>query len=195
MSQEAGVRMRTIAGAFLISAVLAAGPVLAGCESSVDGGATAASTTTTSLADVDVPRGYDPCKNVPASVLDSEKLHGQDLDSTDAPGGAKWRGCTWVRSNGYTASITTTNLTVDMVRDKNFIDAHELTIGGRRAISTRQVEEHPDAVCTINVEMKGGSLEFFLSNPPSNRDTGSTDTCQLARTLAEKVVPTIPATA
>ncbi|MEV4129699.1 DUF3558 domain-containing protein [Nocardia sp. NPDC049707] len=195
MSQEAGVRMRTIAGAFLMTSVLVAGPLLAGCGSSGDGGATAASTTTTSLADIDVPRGYDPCKDIPASVLDSEKLHGQNLDNTDASGGVKWRGCSWIRSNGYAASITTTNLTVEMVRNKNFTDARELAIEGRRAISTRQVEEHPDAVCTINVEMKGGSLEFFLSNPPSRSETGKLDTCELARTLAEKIVPTIPATA
>jgi hypothetical protein len=143
----------------------------------------------------DVPRGYDPCKDIPESVLTSEKLHGQNLDSSDGAGGIKWRGCAWVRSNGYRPSIRATNLTVDMVRDRHFTDTQEFTIAGRRAISTRQVDDHPDAVCTINVEMKGGSLEFFLSNPPSRSDTGSTDTCLLARTLAEKVVPTMPASA
>jgi hypothetical protein len=82
-----------------------------------------------------------------------------------------------------------------MVRAKNFPDAHEFTINGRRAISTRQVAEHPQAGCTLDVEMKGGSLEFNLSNPPSNRLTGNLDTCELTRGLAEKVVPTMPANA
>jgi hypothetical protein len=101
----------------------------------------------------------------------------------------------WAQPDGYVPTIRTTNLTVDMVRDKKFADTREYLIGGRRAVSTRQVAEHLDAVCTINVEMKGGSLEFFLSNPPSNRKTGQLDTCTLAKTLAEKVVATMPATA
>ncbi|MEG8177101.1 DUF3558 domain-containing protein [Nocardia terpenica] len=166
-----------------------------GCSSSTGGpqpSGNSGGASSTSIA-VDVPKGYDPCEDVPQSVLDSEGLHSKLPEHSSADGGIKWQGCGWVKSDGYSASIRTTNLTVDMVRDKHFADTQEYAIAGRRAISTRQVEEHPDAVCTIDVEMKGGSLEFFLSNPPSNRITGSTDTCQLARTLAEKVVPTMPA--
>ncbi|MGQ4599537.1 DUF3558 family protein [Nocardia sp. R6R-6] len=144
----------------------------------------------------DVPRTYDPCRDVPESVLASEKLHGQQTANSDADGGVKWRGCAWVRSNGYAVSIRTTNLTVDVVRAKKFPDSQEFTVGTRRAISTRQFEgPHIKEACTVDVEMKGGSLEFNLNNPPSNRDTGSIDSCELARALAEKVVPTIPPTA
>ncbi|WP_040780592.1 DUF3558 domain-containing protein [Nocardia pneumoniae] len=169
--------------------------VLAGCGSSNTGDArpTAGASASPSIAP-DVPSGYDPCTDIPQSVLDSENLRSKDKEDSNASGGVKWRGCAWVQTDGYAPAITTTNLTIDMVRDKKFADAREYTIGGRRAISTRQVEEHPDAVCTINVEMKGGSLEIFLSNPPSNRKTGHLDTCALAKTLAEKVVPTLPAT-
>ncbi len=178
-------------------AILAVGAalVLMGCGSSADDNAapTGASSANPSIAP-DAPTGYDPCTDIPQSVLDSENLRSKDTDYSRASGGVRWRGCGWVQTDGYAPFIRTTNLTVDMVRDKKFQDAREYTINGRRAISTRQVEEHPDAVCTINVEMKGGSLEFFLSNPPSNRKTGQLDTCALAKTLAEKVVPTMPAT-
>ncbi|MEU2088441.1 DUF3558 domain-containing protein [Nocardia beijingensis] len=177
--------------------VLAVGAalVLAGCGPADDGAApTGASSTKPSVAS-DAPTGYNPCTDIPQSVLDSENLRHKTNEDHNASGGIKWRGCGWVQPDGYAPAITTTNITVDMVRDKKFPDTREYTINGRRAISTRQVEEHPDAVCTVNVEMKGGSLEFFLSNPPSNRKTGQLDTCQLAKTLAEKIVPTMPATA
>ncbi|MGW4717476.1 DUF3558 domain-containing protein [Nocardia sp. NPDC004260] len=168
--------------------------ILTGCDSTADDAAPTRATSTSPTIASDVPTGYDPCSDVPQSVLDSESLRHRTNEDHNASGGIKWRGCGWVQPDGYAPAITTTNITVDMVRDKKFADTHEYTINGRRAISTRQVEEHPDAVCTINVEMKGGSLEFFLSNPPSNRKTGQLDTCALAKTLAEKVVPTMPAT-
>lgn len=177
--------------------VLAVGTalVLTGCGPTNDDAAhTGAPSASPTLAP-DVPTGYDPCTDIPQSVLDSENLRSKDKQDSNASGGVKWRGCGWVQTDGYAPVIRTTNITVDMVRDKKFADTHEFAINGRRAISTRQVEEHPDAVCTINVEMKGGSLEIFLSNPPSNRKTGQLDTCALAKTLAQKVVPTIPATA
>ncbi|MEG8184582.1 DUF3558 domain-containing protein [Nocardia terpenica] len=175
---------------------LAASLPLSGCGSSNHPATQPSASSTSSLA-ADVPRGYDPCNDVPQSVLDSEKLQGRDNSDSNAGGGVKWRGCMWARANGngYTVAIRTTNLTVDAVRAKNFPEAQELTVDGRRAISTRQFDG-PDIkeACTLNVEMKGGTLEFNVDNPPSNPDTGSMDACQIARTLADKVVPTVPAT-
>lgn len=178
-------------------AILAVGAalVLTGCGPADDDASPTPASSASPTIPPDVPTGYDPCTDIPQSVLDSENLRSKDKQDSNASGGIKWRGCGWLQTDGYAPVITTTNITVDMVRDKRFPDTREYAINGRRAISTRQVEEHPDAVCTINVEMKGGSLEIFLSNPPSRKNTGSLDTCALARTLAEKVVPTIPATA
>ncbi|WP_280411241.1 DUF3558 domain-containing protein [Nocardia asiatica] len=178
-------------------AVLAVGAalVLTGCDSSADDAAPTSTASASPSIAADVPVGYDPCTDIPQSVLDSENLRSKDKQDSNAAGGVKWRGCAWIQTDGYAPVITTTNITVDMVRDKKFADTREYTINGRRAISTRQVEEHPAGVCTINVEMKSGSLEIFLSNPPSRKNTGSLDTCALARTLAEKVVPTMPVNA
>ena len=178
--------------AFAIGAVL----LLSGCGSSTDGDAKPASTSTSvgpSLA-ADVPSGYDPCKDVPQSMLDSEKLHGKEIANNDSSGGVKWRGCQWVRSNGYGVSIQTTNLTVDTIHSRNFPDATEFTIDGRRAITTHQFDgPFVEYVCTLNLEMKDGSLDINLNNPPSGRDTGSIDACALARSLAEKIAPSLPA--
>ncbi|WP_083894339.1 DUF3558 domain-containing protein [Nocardia tenerifensis] len=168
--------------------------LLGGCGPSDDGDGKAGSSSTskTSVAP-DVPAGYDPCKDVPQSVLDSEKLLDKTPDNSSVDGGIKWRGCLWAQTDGYAASIQTTNITVEMVRARHFPDTHEFSIDGRRAISSRQSTDHPDAACTVDVEMKGGSLEVSLSNPPSRRNTGQLDTCELTRKLAEKVVPTMPA--
>ncbi|MGY4102831.1 DUF3558 domain-containing protein [Nocardia sp. R16R-3T] len=177
---------------------LGAAFVLAGCGGPDKGngqpstGANGSSGSKTSVA-ADVPSGYNPCTDIPQSVLDSEKLRHKDKDDSNASGGIKWRGCGWVQPDGYATSIRTTNITVDMVRNKKFPNTHEFTISGRQAITTRQSDDDPETSCVVNVEMKGGSLEFFLDNPPSNKNTGKLDTCQLAQTLAEKVVPTMPA--
>ncbi|MGQ4617319.1 DUF3558 family protein [Nocardia sp. R7R-8] len=191
----------TVSGNVFRAATLMFGATIlaVGCGSSGDGDSESPSTRASqpSLA-ADVPRTYDPCKDVPPSVLASEKLDRQslaNLDSDGSIGRIKWRGCAWGRTNGYTTSIRTTNLTVDIVRSRNFADSNEFTVNGRRAISTRQFEgPHIKDSCTVDVEMKGGSLEVDVNNPPSNRDTGSVDSCEIARTLAEKVVPTMPTT-
>ncbi|MEV6557889.1 DUF3558 domain-containing protein [Nocardia sp. NPDC051756] len=168
--------------------------VVAGCGPSNDGGKpTGSSTTSKTSVAPDVPAGFDPCKDIPQSVLDSEKLLDKTPDDSNASGGIKWRGCLWAQTDGYAASIQTTNITTDMARAKNFLDTREFTINGRRAISYRQSTDHPQAACTVDVEMKGGSLEFNLSNPPSRRITGQLDTCELTQKLAEKVVTTMPA--
>ncbi|WP_433727621.1 DUF3558 domain-containing protein [Nocardia sp. CA-129566] len=182
-----------VASAFAVGVV-----VLAGCGSSTSGDAKPVASTTSagpSLA-ANVPNSYDPCKDVLQDVLDSEKLQNKHPVDDSSSGGVRWVGCQWVRSNGYGVSIRTTNLTVDLVRSRNFPEATEFTINGRRAISTRQFDGPSiKEACTLNVEMKGGSLDFNLNNPPSRRDTGSIDSCVLARGLAEKVVPSLPATA
>ncbi|WP_194837445.1 DUF3558 domain-containing protein [Nocardia sp. XZ_19_369] len=170
---------------------------LAGCGPADDGGGSPTGSVTNSASAsgvaTDVPAGYNPCTDIPQSVLDSEKLRNRGESNSNADGGVKWRGCRFGRSDGYVASITTTNLTIDKTRQRNFADAKEFSVAGRQAISTRQVADHPEAACVVNVEIKGGSLDINLSNPPSNRETGQIDSCVLARTLAEKIVPTMPA--
>ncbi|MFI1459256.1 DUF3558 domain-containing protein [Nocardia carnea] len=181
-----------IAGKRRVLVALVSGAVLAltGCESSTEETVTPA---TPSVAP-DVPVGFEPCTDIPQEVLGSEGLRSPSPNDSSS-GGIKWNGCMWVQTDGYGASIQTTNITLQMVKDKHFPEETEFTVGDRRAISTRQLEEHAEASCIVNVEMKGGSLEISLTNPPSRRKTGHLDTCELARNLANKVAPTIPANA
>ncbi|MBF4999776.1 DUF3558 domain-containing protein [Nocardia sp. BSTN01] len=171
--------------------------VLGGCGSSNGGSAEPAGQSTNSAEPslaANAPSGYDPCSDIPQSVLDSEQLVHKEVQNDTASGGVQWRGCTWVQAggDGYSVAIRTTNLTVEAVRGKNFPEAQELTIGSRSAISTRQFDgPHIKEACTLNVEIKGGTLEFNVNNPAS-RSTGNMDSCQIAKTLGEKVIPTLP---
>lgn len=176
----------------LIALVCGSVFVLAGCDSSTEGASATQVPAGPTLA-AEVPAGFDPCTDIPQGVLDSEGLRNKVPDKSEKSSGAKWVGCLWGQPDGYSASIRTTNLTLELVRSKNFADATEFTAGGRPALSTRQLEQRPDESCHVNVEMEGGTLEFGLTNPPSGDKTGHLDTCELARSLAQKVAPSIPA--
>ncbi|MEV4127780.1 DUF3558 domain-containing protein [Nocardia sp. NPDC049707] len=145
----------------------------------------------------DVPAGFDACKDLPQALIQSEKLKNKGPDTADRPGGIKWRGCGWVQAggDGYAATIDTTNLTLAMVRaNKDFTVDEELTIAGRAALTSHVGAQDPHADCLINVELKGGSLEITINNPPWLRDTGNQHACEIAKRLAGQIVPTVPAT-
>ncbi|MEV0294762.1 DUF3558 domain-containing protein [Nocardia sp. NPDC050710] len=183
-------------GAVGLSAVL----LVAGCESSTgnDSAAKSISASATGLPIAeDVPSGFKPCTDIPQAVLDSEGLHRNDgATSHDdmVRGKVKWRGCIWVVSDGYSATISTTNLTLDMVRAKQFPDQREVAVAGRTALLTHQSQDSTNkTTCTLNAQMQGGSLEFKVDNPASRKKTGNRYSCDIALALAEKVVPLIPA--
>ncbi|MEU2254026.1 DUF3558 domain-containing protein [Nocardia xishanensis] len=183
-------------GAVGMSAVL----LVAGCGSSTGSGPAAksasASATGLPIAE-DVPSGFKPCTDIPKAVLDSEGLHSTGDATSNADmtrGKVKWRGCGWVVSDGYGVGVTVTNLTLDMVRAKQFPGARESTVAGRIVLITHQSQDQVNKTnCTLNAQMQGGSLEFSVDNPASRKKTGNQYSCDIALTLAEKVVPLIPA--
>ncbi|WP_239003650.1 DUF3558 domain-containing protein [Nocardia panacis] len=162
--------------------------VVAGCNG---GGDSASGGQKKPTVAADVPKGFDPCKDIPKSLMDSQGFIATSRKDTDGGGGIMWRGCGWVNDSEYTVSITTTNITLDMVRAKGFRDPQEFMIGGRHAMTTHQFKD--DGACIADAEMKGGSLEILLDVPPSASAAG--DACQLAHSLLEKISPLMPATA
>lgn len=187
--------MRAVTGAVLLAGALA----VAGC--STTSGGTAGPVSTSSALDsiaADVPSGFKPCTDIPKSVLDSEGLHRDDSPTSKdetTRGKVKWRGCIWVVSDGYTATISATNLTLAMVRDKRFPGENEITINNRPVLITNQAEDRVDkTTCTLNAQMQGGSLEIKIGNPPrTSPKTRHLTACDIGQTLAGKVVPLIPA--
>ncbi|MBO0856014.1 MAG: DUF3558 domain-containing protein [Nocardia sp.] len=166
--------------------------LVSGCGSSGNQHASGAATSTT----VEVPQGFDPCNDIPSSVLDSLQLHSKIEDDMGDGTPNHWQGCGWVRSNYYSVSVRMTNVTVDAVRQHHDQDPRELTIAGRPAVSSRQAPDHPDRQCTVNVQVKGGSIEFFLEKGMDRGEGGSgdLDACDMARDVATKITPLLPAT-
>ncbi|MBF6454703.1 DUF3558 domain-containing protein [Nocardia cyriacigeorgica] len=189
---------RTTAGVFQ---VLGAAVLLAGCGSVVQGSAVPAGQVLDGrpIAD-EVPSGFNPCTDIPQSVLDSEGLHGTNAggvptkdDSWNRGKGARWMGCRWVVSDGYATNISVTNLTLDHIRHAKHLEiVRDTTVAGRAAVATHQADSQDTYSCELYVDMEGGSLEFGVDNMPSNRKTGHLYSCDLAVGLAEKVVPLIP---
>lgn len=169
--------------------------LVAGCGSETGGTVSPVSTTTGLPIATEAPSSFDPCTDIPQEVLASENLVPDGLDSNvDGSQGIKWRGCGYVAPDSYAVGITTTNLTLPVVRDNDkFVVRQEYTVDGRAAMAVDAADD-PDvrASCSFYVEMEGGSLELSMSNPSSNDKTGHLDTCGLALGLAEKVVPFIP---
>ncbi|MBF6425658.1 DUF3558 domain-containing protein [Nocardia cyriacigeorgica] len=190
------MRKSAYAAAAGLSAVL----VLAGCGSSTEGtaeptGKTAGTSAAEQAVAKDVPSGFDPCTDIPQDVLDSEGLFstgGESSKDEMTRGDLKWRGCQWVVSDGYGASISATNLTLDMIRGNSNAGTSEREVSGRTVLYAPDTAGSTED-CRLNAQMEGGSLEFFVNNPPSGRKTGSQNACDIALRLAEKVLPLVPA--
>ncbi len=175
--------------------VLGLAAVLSGCNSD-DGASADQSASATPTIAADVPSGFDACTGIPQSLLQSEQLIKPEVDSKDGNGGIKWRGCGWIQSDGYGATIDTTNITLAMVRaNKEFSVVEELTVAGRPAITSYVGGQDPHVDCAINVEMKGGSLEISIDNPTSRKKSGNQHSCDIAKRLAEGIAPAIAAEA
>ncbi len=181
--------MRVVAGVGLVIVTLMA----VGCGASKGDSGEAAKSVNSLGLETSPPESYHPCADVPQGVLGSERLRGTGQADADAPDGVRWRGCKWVKNNGYSVSIRMTNMTLPFVRKTFYTMGREATVGGRSATIAHRSEARGPEVCTVNVEIKGGSLEFDVDNPRSSLLTGELDTCELGLALAEKVVPTLPA--
>ncbi|TLG11498.1 DUF3558 domain-containing protein [Nocardia cyriacigeorgica] len=189
------MRKSAYAAAAGLSAVL----VLAGCGSSTEGtaeptGEAAGTSAAEQAVAEEVPSGFDPCTDIPQEVLDSEGLHTTSSSPKDEMqrGKIKWKGCYWVVSDGYSTSISATNLTLDMIRDKPNPGTSESTVSGRPVV---YAPDNPSnkTQCRLNAEMNGGSLEFMVDNQPSAPKTGSQNACDIALRLAGMVLPLLPA--
>ncbi len=181
-----GARRTAGAVALALGGVL----LIAGCNSGSDSTHTSAAATSTVAP---VPTGFDPCNDVPQTVLDELQWTLKNPAQNSAADGTQWQGCTWSKIEYYAVTLYMTNATLDKVRAQHFQDTQDLSIAGRQAVSSRQAPDHPRNQCTIDVAIKGGSFEIFLSNSVGDSVGGNLDSCGLARDVANKIVPLLPA--
>lgn len=176
------------------AAAIGAAALLAGCNSG-GGGTSAASSSqasATSTMAAAAPTSFDGCK-LPQSVIDAEHFDSDPTNSNmDANGGIKFRGCIWVVDDGFSVSVRTTNMTVQMIEGmSDYKVAERLTVDGRQAV-TYHTSGDADlrADCIMNVEMTGGGLDLSVDNPASGKATGTQDSCQIAQRIAGEIVAT-----
>ncbi|MBF6166754.1 DUF3558 domain-containing protein [Streptomyces gardneri] len=135
--------------------------------------------------------GFDPC-----TALTPEFLAQRQWDSKppeprqDSQGGITWRGCRYVARAGYGFVVETTNGTLDQVRSK-YPAAVDVSAGDRKAV---RYEARPDVPggCTVNVEMRSGSL-YILTNVPQTSANKHLVSCDIATDIARAVAPLLPA--
>ncbi len=170
--------------------ILAASALLVGACHLPDSSESSAATTTTAVPPV--PTAFDPCTDIPSSVLDSLQWT-LKFPRKNSSGDIEWRGCGWSKSIDYAVTVYMTNATVSIVRAQNLLDPQEFTVDGRKAISTIQDPDHPSQQCTVDVAVKGGSLEVFITNPEASDTPGSTDSsCRIARDGVQQILPLLP---
>ncbi|MFX0578017.1 DUF3558 domain-containing protein [Nocardia nepalensis] len=190
MASWSGVVRGVVLGAGLIMLVSA-------CNSGGESKDNTSSASATPTIAADVPAGFDACKDLPQSLIQSEELKNKGADNTDRPGGIKWRGCIWVQSDGYSGTIDTSNITLAMVHvNSQFTVTEDLNVGGRAALTYRPSDDQTDQHehCILLVEMRAGSLEVSIDNPRSRRKSGNQHSCEIAERLATQIIPAMPAT-
>ncbi|WP_433662685.1 DUF3558 domain-containing protein [Nocardia sp. CA-128927] len=163
-----------------------------GCSSNTTDGSPQSSAPASSSASTLAK--FDPCQDIPQSVLTAENLENRGPDNSKAAE-TTWTGCGFQdrQADGYDVRIVTTNLTLDQIKAKYPDTYREQNFGSRRAAFYTLFPSLGTTSCVLNIELASGTLEFDLSNPKSAKKTGQMDTCALLTNLAGQVVASIPA--
>ncbi|MFI6220760.1 DUF3558 domain-containing protein [Nocardia salmonicida] len=182
MDRGAIVRMLVVGGAI--------STFLGGCSSGQQGDPQPSSSSATTAQDSVLPTGFDGC-TLPQSVIDAEELKNPKKDDGWTTGRNKWLGCGWIQPRGYGATITVSTITLQQVRTNT-----DNTIGEELIISDRPaITSYPPAQagkwCTVNVEMKNGSLEIAINVQPKPERSIGRQPCSIAKDLASMLTPTI----
>ncbi|MEV0538217.1 DUF3558 family protein [Nocardia salmonicida] len=168
-------------------AVCAMALVTAGCSDPQPPVAEDPTAETTTAKPVD----FDPCTDIPQSVLKSEGLALTGPEDWERDG-TKAHGCGYiVTENGYDVRIVRTTRTLADIKAK-FADSYREEQFGSRTGAFYGLFAHRGAEsCVVNLAMKTGSLQFDLANPATGVN-GDTDSCVLVTNLVNKVLPSIP---
>ncbi|PXX68734.1 uncharacterized protein DUF3558 [Nocardia tenerifensis] len=189
---QPGIRSPRIG--FVAVASLAA--LLTGCGGEAKPAATAttpastAPSTTTTTGSAPQP-AFDPCTALTPQFLSEHQWDGSPPSpKQNSTAGMSWKGCRYIAKAGYGFTIETTNGTLEQVRQK-FPVAVDISIGNRKAL---RYEARPDVPggCTINIEMKGGSL-YVLVDDPTGKHPRKLSPCDIATDIAQAVAPLLPA--
>lgn len=175
-------------------------PFLAACShTGIQSSGNTTTVTTTTASAVTTNAGgrpkitYEPCKEIPESVIAQQKLDRRPPKpdrSTD--GDIENNRCGYMAQARYGVTVTASNYTLEM--DKK-IDYHwdfkDFDINGRRALSYFVMKGVSDS-CTIDVEATTGTYGVMVSNA-QNKYGEFPDCLTAARAHLDAFLPYFPA--
>ncbi|MEV0292201.1 DUF3558 domain-containing protein [Nocardia sp. NPDC050710] len=179
-----------IAGALALATGCGDGDASAPTTSAA-GTTTPSSATTSGPVTSNASAAFDPCTALTPQFLAQHRWDARTPEPKQtSTGGFTWQGCAYLAQARYTFVVQTTNGTLADIRQK-FPTAADITVGGRKAM---RYEARPDVPggCTVNVEMKSGSLYILVDDPRGVHPRKLTP-CDNATEIAEAVVPLLPA--
>ncbi|MEU2105826.1 DUF3558 domain-containing protein [Nocardia sp. NPDC019255] len=193
MTGSAYTSRRTEAG---FTALAAVAVLLTGCGEETASSHTATTQTRpdSSAAETGSAAGaqsFDPCTALTPQFLAEHQWDAlPPAPKQTSTGSISWKGCRYVARAGFGLTIQTTNGTLEQVKAK-FPSATSTTVGSRNAL---RYEARPDVPggCTVNVEMRAGSL-YILVDDPSGKHPRKLPPCDNATDIATAVAPLLPA--
>ncbi|WP_167354203.1 DUF3558 family protein [Nocardia kruczakiae] len=176
------VRIGTL---LLLAAIVLGIPTMAACGTAHDNSAQNTILPTT------LSKVFDPCNDIPATVMESEHLNpsGTPIPPRLGGDGEQYRGCRFRAQDdaeselGPGISIQLTNMTIEYFT-RNFAPGRKFTtlkIGGRDAATAGQ----DDGYCTMLVALETGGV--YLTGLSSKKDT-----CLIVTDVANAIAPAIP---
>ncbi|KZM69779.1 hypothetical protein AWN90_07090 [Nocardia terpenica] len=171
-----------IAGALLV----------AGCGGGAGGSPRPATSAAPPVAPSPQATGFDPCRDIPETVLRAENLE-QSGPQDASVGGVTSTGCGYVdrQGDGYFVRVMKSSLTLDMIKARYSDSYRAQSIAGRR---TAYYTPHPDRAaqsCALGLEIASGTVLFDLSNPETAARTASRNACDLLDHFVRQVVGSI----
>lgn len=182
----------------LLTAVLTATVLVAGCSSTVDGDAQAPPTTSagasTTPSDDEIQAAlFSPCDDIPDDAL---RKTGVDPATEDPEvAGVEftgWRVCRWNSVDGlYSLVVFSTSKTMDEIRSnpKN-VDFQPITIGTRNATNYHESNDAEHARCDIAIAAGQGA--YIVRASAMYGLAQKEDSCALATRHARDLEPILP---
>lgn len=183
------VRQRTIAIAALLAGALLA---VTGCGASTEG--SAIRETTTDVATTETL--WDPCTQISDDVLRQVGVDPTTRDNTisGVENVEGWKLCSWddkASRWNYTLGVWSTVHTIEEIKgDQNNTDFTNISVGSRSGLQFRKVHDSHNEECYIALPTDGQSIEVSIYKTVSTRD--GRDSCDIAKTAAELLVPIFP---
>ena len=184
------MRRAVVAAALMLS--------LAGCSSTISGTATTStsdSATTTRVPTTTAgpaPITFDPCKDIPASVVAQLGLVGPPRPDSQSGGGTENVFCMYDSTGAYFLTIAASNYTLDQWRKaNNYWGYQELEIGGRPSLFGYGKPEPDTESCAINIAASTGVYGVLVGT--AHHSFAPYPGClDAARKSAEILVPYLP---